>query len=172
MRKELTKYFWSLNHAALKETEAILKNPGHRRFPERMVSFLSRCDKPKELFAFISKQQFIDSWPRVKNYWRKVGGASDFRNWWQTIYEQITEEGNKKQIRPKGKPAGVFLKIGNIIRQARIKKGLSQKELANKVMMKQPDISMIEDGKNNITLETLIRLSNILDIKNIDITGE
>jgi len=172
MKKNLTKYFWSFNQAAIEETAAILKNPGHRRFPERMVTFLSRCDKPKELFMFISKQQFVDSWPRVKNYWRKVGGASDFRNWWQTIYEQIMEESRKKQIRPKGKPAGVFLKIGGIVRRARIQKRLSQKELACKVSMKQPDISMIEEGKKNITLGTLIRIGNALDIKSIDISRE
>jgi DNA-binding Xre family transcriptional regulator len=35
--------------------------------------------------------------------------------------------------------------------------------------MKQPDISTIEKGGKNITLETLSRLCKVLEIKKIDI---
>jgi transcriptional regulator with XRE-family HTH domain len=45
------------------------------------------------------------------------------------------------------------------ISDARIQKGLSQKQLALRIGMKKPDISRIEEGKKNITLFTLIRLS-------------
>lgn len=169
MNPDIRKYFWSLNKSALEETAKILKNPDHRKFPERMVSFLSRCDKPKELFLLISKRQFVEAWPRVKAYWKKTARTSDFRNWWQTVYEQISGDCKTKQIKPKGKPAVAFLKIGESIREARIKKGLSQNELAVKVAMKQPDISMIEEGKQNITLDTLIRLCSVLEIKKIGI---
>ncbi len=168
-KKDLTKYFWSLNKRARIETEGILKNPDHRRFPERMVVFLSRCDKPQELFSLISKRQFIENWPRIKGYWRKVAKSSDFRNWWQTAYEQMIEQDKQRQIRPKGTPAYNFLKIGRVIKQARIDKGLSQEELASKAMMRQPDVSNIEDGRKNITIETLIRLCGILGIKKIEL---
>jgi hypothetical protein len=59
VKPDIRKYFWSLNEKALKETENILKNPGHSRFIERLVTFLSRCDTPKELFALISQDEFI-----------------------------------------------------------------------------------------------------------------
>jgi UDP-N-acetylglucosamine 1-carboxyvinyltransferase len=169
---DMAKYFWSLNRAALREVEFTIKNPAHRRFPERMVTFLSRCNKPKELFSLISRQQFIESWPRIKTYWKKSARQSDFRSWWQTVYEQILEDYRARQIRPKGSPATAFIKIGKIIKEARIKKALSQNELAGKAMMKQPDISMIEEGKQNITIDTLIRLCRILGIKKIDIGGD
>jgi len=55
------------------------------------------------------------------------------------------------------------------IRDARIQKGLSQKQLALRIGMKQPDISRIEEGKKNITLFTLTRLCKVLGIEEIDI---
>lgn len=169
MRRTLAKYFWNLNEKALKETEKILKNPKHPRFAERLVTFLSRCDRPKELFSLVSKQEFTEVWPHVKAYWRRMSGASDFRNWWQTIYEQILRQDKTRQVRPKGKAPTSFFKIGRLIKAARIRKGLSQSELAASVGMKQPDISMIEAGKANITMETLTSLCQALQIKRIEL---
>ena len=168
-RKDLRKYFWSLNEKTFRETQIILKHPHHRRFPQRMTNFLSRCDRPKELFSLISKEQFVEVWPAIKAYWRKIAMKSDFRSWWQTVYEQILQDTKTRRVKVKGKPAAVFLKIGKNIREARIKKGLSQNELALKTMMKQPDISMIEEGKKNATLNTLMRLCTVLGIKKIEI---
>ena len=163
----ITKYFWDLSEKALKETEKIFKNPQHPKFTIRMVTFLSRCDQPKELFSLISKREFIKIWPKVRSYWVKITRESDFRDWWQTIYEQLLQKYKLKQKRPKGKSPTLFLKIGRIIREERINKGLSQNELALSIGMRQPDISMIEEGKKNITLETLARLSKALEIKSI-----
>ncbi len=163
------KYFWDLNERALKETEKIFKNPAHPKFTGRMVTLLSRCDQPKELFSLISKKEFIEIWPKIRSYWVKVARESDFRDWWETIYEQILEESGSKSKKPKGKPSTLFIKIGRLIRDVRIRKGLSQKELAIKAGMRQPDISKIEEGKKNITTTTLARLCNILDIKKIEL---
>ena len=172
MRKQkvnISKYFWSLNKKALKETEKILKDFQHPKFAARMVTFLSRCDQPKELFSLISKEEFIKVWPKIKSYWLKIASTSDFRAWWETIHEQLLEEYRNKQKRPKGKSFALFLKIGKLIREARIEKGLSQRELAFKTGMKQPDISMIEKGKKNITMETLTCLCKILEIKKLEL---
>lgn len=167
---KLEKYFWDLNEKALKETEEILKNPKHPKFFARMVTILSRCDQPKLLFSVISKKEFIEVWPRLRSYWIKIARESDFRDWWETIYEQLLQEYKHKQKRPTGKSPVLFLKIGRMIKEARVQKGLGQKELALMVGMKQPDISIIEEGKKNITLETLLRLFKALDIKKIDLT--
>ncbi|MFH1442020.1 MAG: helix-turn-helix transcriptional regulator [Candidatus Omnitrophota bacterium] len=168
MSFNISKYFWDLNDKALKETEVILKNPIHPKFVIRMSALLSRCDQPKEIFSFIPKELFIESWPKVQTYWRKIGQSPDFRNWWQSIYEQISQKNKIGKKINKGIPSLLFLKIGRMVREARVNKRLSQKELAVRTGMKQPDISGIEEGRKNITIRTLASLCKTLEIKKID----
>ena len=165
----IAKYYWDLNKTALKETKAILKNHSHPKFAMRMVTLLSRCDNPKELFSFFSKKDFIEFWPSVKAHWVKISRESDFRDWWQTIYEQIPRQYKQEELAPKGVGSVFFLKVGRAIREARVQRGLSQKELAIIVKIRQPDISKIEEGKKNITLKTLFALSKALNIEKINL---
>lgn len=166
---KIAKYFWDLNEEALRETENIFKHPAHPKFRARLVTFLSRCDQPKELFSLIAREDFINVWPKVRAYWLKISRDSTYRDWWETIYEQIAQEQKAKNIRPKGMPALAYLKIGKTIKDTRIEKGLSQNELALRVRMKQPDISKIEEGRKNITIETLSRLCKVLEIEKIEL---
>lgn len=158
----IKKYFWGLNPKAVRETERIIRDPNHPRYPEKMFVILSRCDKPKELFSIVAKKEFIESWPKIRSYWIRRRQADDFRAWWETVYEELIKREGQK-----GSPSGVFKNLGEIIRAKRIESGLSQKNLADRTRLKQPDISKIEQGKANITLETLIKLCRILDIRNI-----
>ena len=165
----IEKYFWDLKEKSLKETKGILKDPVHPRFTERAVTLLSRCDKPEELFSIIPRSKFVEIWPRIRTYWIKRIRRSDFRDWWETIYEQILEKYQHRPRKAKGGTPVTFRTIGMEIRDARIQKGLSQKQLAFRIGMKQPDISRIEEGKKNITLFTLTRLCKVLGIEKIDV---
>lgn len=169
MKINIAKYFWDLNDNALNEAQKIIRNPLHPKFNERIVTFLSRCDKPRELFYLISKKTFVNAWPGIKKYWAKVSNAPDFRDWWQTVYEEIARESQEKKVRPPGAVSASLSKIGDTIRGARIKRELNQKQLAFITGIKQPDISKIEEGKKNITFITLVKLCKALDIKVIDI---
>jgi len=164
MKKMISKYFWDLNNKALGETVDILNNPQHSKFPMRMVVFLSRCQEPKELFSIISKAEFINFWPGIFQYWRKAEKKSDFRDWWQTIYESILPVG-KVAVRIKSDYSSQFSNIGSCIRKKRLEQGMSQGQLALKLGMIQPHISRIEEGKMNITLATLMRICKVLGIK-------
>jgi len=164
-----SKYFWDLNEKALRETEDILKSPEHAKFQSRMIRLLSRCQSPKELFSVISKEAFIDAWPRLRRYWAQIGKESDFRDWWQTIYEEVLRsQGRDKKVA--GEPALLFKKVGVKIKEARIGRDMSQRDLALAVGMKQPDISKIEEGRKNITLGTLVRICKYLDIEEIKVS--
>jgi len=157
-----SKYFWDLNEKALKETENILKNPEHTKFQSRMVKLLSRCQRPEEFFSISSKENFIKAWPKLRRYWIRIDKESDFRDWWQTIYEEILKrQGKGKKI--EGEPSLLFKGVGVRIREARIDREMSQQDLALAVGMEQPDISKIEEGKKNITLGTLARICKYLD---------
>ena len=71
----------------------------------------------------------------------------------------------------KVKTLKTFRSIGSLIRVKRIEGSLSQKNLALKVGMRQPDISAIEAGKVNLTLESIMKLSRVLGIKEIPVSG-
>lgn len=158
------KYFWSLNPKAIRETEKIIRDPDHPRHPEKMFVILSRCDKPRELFSMIGKEGFIKGWPRIRRYWIRCRQAEDFRAWWETVYEELTKRAGQKS-----RPPEIFRRIGKIVANKRIENGLSQKDLADRTRLKQPDISRIEQGKTNITLDTLIRICRVLDIKDVSL---
>jgi len=160
------KYFWSLNPKALKSVGAVLRDPRHPKFVERAFTLLSRCDDPKEVFLAMGQRQFAAAWPGIRRYWAKTNQAADFRAWWESVYEQLIRRGETKKA-PQGEPSRVFLKIGGVIKHKRSQKRISQFDFARLAKMSQPDISAIEAGKKNVTLETLVRLCKILDIKNL-----
>ncbi len=169
MNKKIAKYFWDLNGRALKETWRILEKPGDARFASKMVTFLSRCDNPKEVFSVVPKESFIHSWPAIKSYWLRAERGSEYRDWWQTLYEQLLEKTRFKKASPKGEASDLFKRVGLLIKKARVEKGLSQAELSILTGIKQPEISKIEEGGKNITLATLARFCKALGIAHIKI---
>lgn len=54
-------------------------------------------------------------------------------------------------------------KIGQLIAQIRNQRGLTQKDLADKLNTSQSAINRIEAGKQNVTLEMLARISDVLN---------
>ena len=167
MKREFTKYFWGFNNQALLEASTALKDINHPRFAYYAVILFSRCDEPKEAFRFISKDYFISGWPKIKSYWRRLKENSEFRDWWQAIYESMLEEKNGKPGARKEESSSFFKAIGTKIRENRLKLNMSQKELARSSGIRQPDISKIEEGKKNITMETLIKICKIIGLKEI-----
>lgn len=165
----IAKYFWDLHDAALKETARIVRHPQHPMFPQRMVILLSRCDTPKALFAIVPRRTFIESWPRIRTYWAKRARQSEARDWWETLYERLVERDRQTAITVKGgSPAG-FRTLGRLVREARLAKGLSQRQVAFRVGMSQPDISRVEEGRQNVTLSTLMRLGKVLGLTKIEL---
>lgn len=55
--------------------------------------------------------------------------------------------------------------IGQILKQARLKKGLSQRDLSLKTGFPQSHISKIERGQIDLQASSLIELSRILDLE-------
>jgi DNA adenine methylase len=53
--------------------------------------------------------------------------------------------------------------FGRNCRDARIKKGLSQQEVAASTGIAQARIAQIELGKVNVTMETMMRISRVVD---------
>lgn len=56
-------------------------------------------------------------------------------------------------------------KIGNMIRYHRKQANISQKELANLAEIGKTAVFEIEKGKNNYTIDILLKIFNVLNIK-------
>jgi len=54
--------------------------------------------------------------------------------------------------------------IGDLI-EARLKKGLTQEQLAKKIGTKQSAIARVESGNANISFDFLVKLTDALDTK-------
>jgi DNA-binding XRE family transcriptional regulator len=161
-------YFLGFNVDAIKETKKILQNPESPNFIPRIFTILSRCDNTKEVFSIIDKTQFAEIWSMIKRYWIKKGTATDFRAWWETIYEQLTKK-NTPIKSSQGTTVQVFQYLGKTIKNARIDKGWSQVDLAKKTGVVQNLISRIEHGTTSYSIKTLVRICTVLDIDNIKI---
>lgn len=59
--------------------------------------------------------------------------------------------------------------IGQMIKLARTTKGLTQDQLAEAAVMQRQTIVMIEAGKTNFEINTLVRIANALNMV-LDIT--
>src|SRR3989338_684438 len=60
--------------------------------------------------------------------------------------------------------AKVKLELSELIYDLRTSKKMSQKELAGAIGVSQPYIAKIEDGEENLTLETIVKLLSALNV--------
>lgn len=62
-------------------------------------------------------------------------------------------------------------KTGSLIRDFRIKKGMTQQELANKMGVNQSTVSDYETGTFELTLPKLVRIADALGVTIYDLIG-
>ncbi|WP_020603043.1 helix-turn-helix domain-containing protein [Spirosoma spitsbergense] len=55
-------------------------------------------------------------------------------------------------------------RVGQRIREARKAKGLTQKELADKISLSVGTVNQYEVGKQNLTIETIQKVANALGV--------
>jgi ribosome-binding protein aMBF1 (putative translation factor) len=84
----------------------------------------------------------------------------------KTALEQLKEKllknnGYKREINKQD----LSFEIAESIIDARIKKGMTQKELAKKLKTKQSGIARLESGKNYPSFKTLEKIARILGVK-------
>src|SRR6195952_3030304 len=62
-------------------------------------------------------------------------------------------------------------KIGNLIAQVRQEKGLTQAEFARRLNTSQSAVNRMEHGRQNLSLETLGRISDVLNKQLISLSS-
>ncbi|MEA2112777.1 MAG: helix-turn-helix transcriptional regulator [Patescibacteria group bacterium] len=81
---------------------------------------------------------------------------------YKKIKNKILED---KEVKKEYEKLGVEFSLIEKIIEERIKKGLTQKELAKVIGTKQSAISRFESGSGNPTLSFIGKVSDVLDLK-------
>lgn len=68
-----------------------------------------------------------------------------------------------------GETKGVLRDLGLRIRDLRRAQGLTQEELSEKLGMLAPNYARIEQGRMNVTVDTLTRIAKVLKVRVADL---
>jgi len=144
----------------------ILKDGGHPKFDIYAERLLSRVSDPKMVFSIVDKVTFCKKWPSIKKRMKKDLWIKSRVVFWQTIYERILEQLKEQGIRIR-KLQGTEIsperiELSRQIRNIREKLGYTQKDMAEKLGVIQQYISKIENGRENLSMDTARRIADVL----------
>lgn len=83
----------------------------------------------------------------------------------KTFDEVLTEDLKDPEFRARWERTALARALANRVIDYRADHGLSQGELAEQLGMKQPQVARLESAEHNPTIDTLIKLVNVLDIE-------
>ena len=150
------------------EIRKILKDPKHPSFLHYAALLLARINIPKEVFnRYLGKEDFCIEWQKIKRRMRKDRLSQDRVQFWEEIHRHVKEGFKAKGVTLR-KPAKTAVKdslrarIGKRIREIRRSKKMTQAELARESGLSQQFLSKIEQGTENISLDTVERIQKSL----------
>lgn len=150
-----------------KEVRKILRDIGHPKFNIYAERLLSRVSDPKMVFSILHEIDFCRKWTTIKRRIQKDQWLKDRIVFWQTIYERTCERLKKQGVRIRETQDANIpperIKVAHEIRNIRIKLGYTQKEIAKKLGVIQQYISKIENGHENVSVDTLKRIADVFD---------
>jgi DNA-binding XRE family transcriptional regulator len=152
------------------EIKNILKDELNPRFVEFAALLLARTNKPRNIFAgYLTKEIFVNNWSKIKRRMRENKWNDHRIIFWDEIYKAVKKKTNFGRVREvKYRPLEVdpeIKKISDLIRKKRGKNGLTQVQLAKRSGLSQQAISFVERGYVNISLRTLKKISDALNLR-------
>ncbi|MCX5712690.1 MAG: helix-turn-helix transcriptional regulator [Candidatus Omnitrophica bacterium] len=164
-----TTIFWD-KKINTQDSKNILKDELNPRFIEFASLLLARTNKPKRVFSsYLTQEAFVNNWAKIKRRMRENKWNDRRIIFWDEIYRAVKKNTNFKRFREsKDRPLRVDPEIKQIcdqIRATRQRNGLTQKDLAKKAGLSQQSISFVEQGYVNISLRTLKKIADALNLK-------
>ena len=159
-----TNWLWD---SRLEENEVrkILKDVNHPKFDLYAEKLFSRVNDPKMAFSIVDKTTFCKGWSSIKKRMKKDQWLKNRVVFWQTIYERVherlKERGIKIREHQEVKIPQERMKVAQQIRNIRMKLGYTQKDIAKKLGVIQQYISKIENGHENVSVDTLTRIADV-----------
>jgi transcriptional regulator with XRE-family HTH domain len=80
-----------------------------------------------------------------------------------------TEEQQQRYGRGSGKPDPIDVRFGEVLRQARISRGVSQTDLGRAIGITFQQVQKYERGANRVSISTLLRIAAALDVSPVDL---
>ena len=151
----------------LSETEVkkILKDENHPKFDIYAEKLFSRVNDPKIAFGVIDKVIFCRKWSSIKKRMKKDRWFKDKVIFWQTIYElvyvRLKEQGVKIRQPQEVKIPPERMKLARQLKDIRMKLGYTQQDIAKKLGVIQQYVSKIENGHENVSVDTLKRIADV-----------
>ncbi len=152
-----------------KEVAAILADEANPRFELYAEKLLSRIARPREVFRLLDQRAFCRKWPRIKRQMQKDRWLRNRALFWEAFYQVLKERFRSKGIAIRAELKGEIplerAEIAKRLRHVRIEKGLSQTEVASRLGVVQQFISRVENGRENLSMDTLLRIAKALGKK-------
>lgn len=164
-----TTIFWD-KKINTQEVKMILRDEHNSRFIEFASLLLARSNRPKIIFDnYLNKELFVKNWVNIKRRMRDNKWNDARIIFWDEIYKAVRKNIAFRRIRvPRVRPLDIDPEVKIIsdkIKDYRNKSGLTQTELAKKSGLSQQSISFIEQGYINISLRTLKKIADALDLR-------
>jgi putative transcriptional regulator len=140
------------------QVRRILNDSKNARFYIYATKLLSRVKDPDVAFSYIAPEIFVSQWAQIKQRMAQDAWARPQVSRWQQIYARIRHE-SILQERATESPQ---VQLASQIRMVRKEHGWSQEDMAQRLGVIQQYVSRIESGRENVTMATLQKISQVL----------
>ncbi len=160
--------FWDRKISEAKAAK-ILGDPGHPQFIGIAALLLSRTNDLRLVFSrYLQKKVFVRQWRRIKIEMRKNHWSDERIDLWGQVQKTLAAKPEfKKEIQrhKRIERPNEFQIVGQILRDWRVKQSFTQQKLAKKAGISQQTVSHAENGKGDLSLGTLKRIIDVLDLE-------
>ena len=158
--------FWD-KKVSLEEIKNILKDESHEEFIFFAALLLGRITDIKGVFLnYLDKITFCKNWRKIKLEMRKNKWNSPNINFWDEVYSVVVEKDKIQVVQKRDvlkKPE--LGNLSDIIKKTRQEQRWTQKELAENVGLSQQTISLMESGKFNFSVKSLMKILSALKLR-------
>lgn len=144
-------WLWDMR-VSEEHAQKVLKDKNHPEFYIFAEKLFARVKDPELAFEYVDKNTFTRTWLSIKNRVLKDAWAKPAVDFWQNVYTSIKAEKER-------------FNLARTIKGLRIKKKLTQKQLADRLGVIQQHVSRIESGYENVTFHTLQKLAQALNTR-------
>ena len=172
--------FWD-KKLSLEEIKDILKDKfdkdepdkSHKKFISFAALLLDRTTDIKGVFSdYLDKITFCKNWKEIKQKMRKAKRDNPNINFWDEVYNVFVEKSEIKEAKEtrivqerKILKKAELGNLSDIIKKTRKEQGWTQKDLAENVGLSQQTISLMESGKFNFSVKSLMKILSALKLR-------